>query len=128
MPGPFYFAWIAAPVDFDPEVHAVEDEAITELQITQAEGNFASLNMTVINPDQGLLAPGRLQWCWLSWDDGTEIVPLFTGRLVAVPESIDGEAVRLLFAARPPDYDAVKADYANTLRVLPYYDPIWITG
>jgi hypothetical protein len=124
----FYFAWIAAPVDFDPVVHAVEDEAITELQLTQSEGDFAGLNMTVINPHTGLLAPGRKQWCWLSWDNGEEIVPLFTGRLVAVPEAITGEAIRLLFAARPPDYDNAKRDYAETLKVLPYYDPVWITG
>ena len=128
MPGPFHFAWIDAPVPFDPDVHNVEDEAITELQISQGEGGFAGLNMSVINPHVGLLAPGRRQWCWLSWDNGTEIVPLFTGRLVAVPESINREAVRLLFAARPPDYDTVKSDYADTLRVLPYFDPIWISS
>lgn len=124
----FYFAWMAAPIPFDPDVHAVEDEAITELQITQSEGDFASLNITVINPGVGLLAPGRVQWCWLSWDDGTDIVPLFCGRLVAVPESIEGEAVRLLFAAKPPDYDEIKAGYAEGLKVLPYYDPIWIAA
>jgi hypothetical protein len=128
MPGPFLFAWMAAPIAFDPLVHAVEDEAITELQITQSEGDFAGLTMTVINPGTGLLAPGRVQWCWLSWDDGEGIVPLFTGRLVAVPESIDGEAVRLLFAAKPPDYDEVKASYAESLKTLPYYDPIWIAA
>ena len=102
MPGPFHFAWLAAPIAFDPDVHAVEDEAITELQITQSEGDFASLNITVINPGEGLLAPGRVQWCWVSWDDGEGIVPLFCGRLVAVPESIDGEAVRscLVFAVQ----------------------------
>jgi len=119
---------MAAPIAFDPLVHAVEDEAITELQITQAEGDFAGLTMTVINPGTGLLAPGRVQWCWLSWDSGEGIVPLFCGRLVAVPESIDGEAVRLLFAARPPDYDEVKRNYAETLKTLPYYDPIWIAA
>jgi len=126
--GPFYFAWMAAPIAFDPLVHAVEDEAITELQITQSEGDFAGLTMTVINPGTGLLAPGRVQWCWLSWDDGEGIVPLFCGRLVAVPESIDGEAVRLLFAAKPPDYDEIKAGYAEGLKTLPYYDPIWIAS
>lgn len=128
MPGPFLFAWLAAPVPFDPLVHAVEGEAITELQITQSEGDFAGLAMTVVNPGTGLLAPGRVQWCWLSWDDGSGPVPLFTGRLVAVPESIDGEAVRLLFAAKPPDYDEVKRDYAESLKVLPYYDPIWLAA
>lgn len=128
MAGPFYFAWVDAEVAFDLVAHRREDEAITELQIQQSEGDFAALNMTVINPGEGLLAPGRKQWAWLSWDDGTDLVPLFYGRLVAVPESIAGEAVRLLFAAKPLNYDATKADYAETLKVLPYYDRIWITG
>ncbi len=128
MPG-FYFAYVAdAATAFDPVAHAVEDEAITELSISQSEGDFASLQITVVNPGEGLLAPGRLQWCWLSWDDGTEIVPLFHGRLAGVPEAIDGEAVRLLWAARPPDYENIKLAYAETLKVLPYYDRVWITG
>jgi hypothetical protein len=122
-----YFAWIVEPVPFDPVAHAVEDEAIVEFQITQGEGDFAGMTMTVINPGMGLLAPGRVQWCWLSWQ-GDTLVPLFCGRLVAVPEAVDGEAVRLLFAARPRNYEIVKRDYAETLKVLPYYDPVWISG
>jgi hypothetical protein len=127
MPGPFFFTWIDGPVPFDPVAHAVEDEAIVEFQITQSEGDFAGMTMTVVNPGMGLLAPGRVQWCWLSWQ-GDTLVPLFCGRLVAVPEAIDGEAVRLLFAARPRNYGIVKRDYAETLKVLPYYDPVWISG
>ncbi len=128
MPGPFYFAWLLTPADFDPVAHAVEDEAITELVISQQEGDFASLQITVINPFLGLLAPSRQQWCWLSWDDGSDIVPLFFGRLTGVPESVDGETVRLLFTARPIGYEATKKDLADTLKVLPYYDEVWITG
>jgi len=127
MPGPFYFAW-SDDVPFDPLVHAVEDEAITELSIGQQEGEFASLQITVLNPFQGLLAPGRLPWCWLSWDDGTAIVPLFHGRLTGVPEAIDGETVRLLFTARPTGYEGLRDDLAATLKVLPYWDKVWITG
>lgn len=127
MDGPFYFAW-SDDVAFDPLLHAVEDEAITELSISQQEGEFASLQITVLNPYQGLLAPGRLPWAWLSWDDGTEIVPLFHGRLTGVPEAIDGETVRLLFTARPTGYEGLRDDLAETLKVLPYFDPVWITG
>jgi len=127
MPG-FFFAWVDEGEAFDPLIHNREDEAITSLSVTQSEGDFAGLTITVINPWAGLLAPARQLWCWLSWDDGTELVPLFYGRIAAVPESIDGEAVRLLFAARPLGFDALKADYAETLKVLPYYDPVWISG
>ncbi len=127
MPGPFFFAW-SDDVAFDPLLHLVEDEAITDLSIRQQEGEFASLQITVLNPFSGLLAPGRLPWCWLSWDDGTALVPLFHGRLTGVPESIDGETVRLLFTARPTGYEGLRDDLAATLKVLPYFDPVWVTG
>jgi hypothetical protein len=135
MPGPFYFAWVADSVPFDPVAHAVEDEAIVELSIAQQEGEFAALQITVLNPYHGLLAPGRLPWCWLSWDKpapaeagGTALVPLFCGRLTGVPEAIDGETVRLLFTARPTGYESLRDALAATLKVLPYFDPVWVTG
>jgi hypothetical protein len=128
MPGPYYFAYCNNGDAFNPAVHNREDEAITSLSVTQSEGDFAGLTIEVINPGEGLLATGRQAWCWLSWDNGTAIVPLFHGRIAAVPESIDGEAVRLLFAARPLGFDATKAAYAETLKILPYYDPVWIAG
>jgi len=115
-------------VPFDPLAHAVEDEAIAELTISQQEGEFASLQITVINPFQGLLAAGRGQWCWLSWHDGSDLVPLFCGRLTAVPESIDGEKVRLSFTARPIGYEGVRDTLAATLKNLPYWDVAWVTG
>ena len=128
MSGPYHFAWLADTAPFDPLAHAVEDEAITELSISQQEGEFASLQITVINPFSGLLAPGRMQWCWLSWDDGIGPQPLFHGRLTGVPESVDGETVRLLFTARPIGYEGIRDDLAETLKVLPYFDPVWVTG
>jgi hypothetical protein len=69
-----------------------------------------------------------MQWCWLSWHDGSDPVPLFCGRLTGVPESIDGETVRLLFTARPIGYEGVRDELAATLKVLPYWDTVWITG
>jgi len=128
MPGPFYFAWIDAPEPFDPVIHALEDEVIVALTISQSESDFASLQIDVRNLGEGLLAPDRAQWCWLSWDDGAAVVPLFTGRLVAIPERVEGEVMGLLFRARPIDYEGAKAALADTLRVLPFYDPVWISG
>lgn len=128
MPGPFFFKWIGAPVPFDPALHAAEDEGIAELTISQQEGEFASLQITVKNPFQGLLMPGRMQWCWLSWHDGAAPVPLFCGRLTGVPRSIHGETVELTFTARPIGYETLRDDLAATLKVLPYWDAVWITG
>ncbi len=125
MPGPFYFAYIDGPIDFDPDVHNVEDDAIIALTIAQDEGDFASLEIDVRNPGTGLLAPSRKQWCWLSWFDGAEIVPLFTGRLIASHEQIIGEAIRLMFRAKPLDFEQQKLVLAEALRVLPFVDPVW---
>jgi hypothetical protein len=134
MPGPVFFAWIAGPEPFDPLTHAQEDEEIVALTISQDESDFASLQIDVRNTGEGLLGADRSQWCWLSWEPapaeagGSAIVPLFTGRLVAVPERVEGEVMGLLFRARPLDYEQAKADLADTLRVLPYYDRVWISG
>lgn len=79
---------------------------------------------TVIkNPRIGLLAPARRTWAWLSHGGA----PLFFGRLVGVPSNINLNAVTLDFIGRPVDYAAQKAALAASLRVLPYYDPVFIT-
>jgi hypothetical protein len=53
--------------------------------------------------------------------------PLFFGRLVGVPSSINQSAVTIEFIARPADYAAQKEALAASLRVLPYYDPVFLT-
>ena len=104
------------------------DEQIISLVITQEEGNFATLEIEIRNPARGLLTPGRQIWCWLSWDDGTgNVIPLFHGRLVGVPADLAGEVVRLEFIAKPNDYAAQKETLAEAMRVLPYWDPIWLS-
>lgn len=121
---------------FDPEKHAVEDEEIVGLEISQEEGDFAILSATIKNPGIGLLAIGRKLWCWLSWDrgwlpDGTgqpDIVPLFNGELIGIPRRLANELVQLQFRARPDDYNFQKEALADQLKVLPYYDPVWIAA
>jgi hypothetical protein len=56
------------------------------------------------------------------------VVPLFFGRLVGVPNSINKEVVTLIFNARPADFAARKATLAESLKVLPFYDPVWISA
>jgi hypothetical protein len=123
----FYFAWVdASETAFEPTVHAREDEAIFGFTVEQAEGEFASLSLEIRNPRIGLLAPARKVWGWLSWDNGTNIVPLFYGRLVAIPNDIHQEVVTLEFTARPADYSQRKAYLAETMREVPFYDPVFI--
>lgn len=126
----FHFAWVdPSETTFGPE-HAVEDEEVVTLRIGQQEGDFASAAVEVRNPRIGLLAPGRKVWAWLSWTDDNNptegATPLLFGRLIGLPDNLDGDAVRLTFMARPSDFDAQKRALAETLRVAPWYDPLWL--
>jgi len=124
--GPFFFAWTGPAESFGSQ-HQVEDEEVFAFEITHSEGEFATLAIDIKNPRVGLLNAGRSQWMWLSWDNGAEIVPLFYGRLIGVPQAMQNEVVRLEFVARPADFDAQKEALAATLRVAPYWDPAWIS-
>jgi hypothetical protein len=118
---------------WNPVAYARFDEEIISVEIAQEEGGFATLTVDMKNPNIGLLAVGRNLWCWLSWDqnwpDGTpDLVPLFNGRLIGVPKLQAGEVVQVQFLARPDDLNAQKTALAASLKVLPYYDPVWLTA
>jgi hypothetical protein len=118
----FYFAWVDPGTAFNAGTHSVEDEEIFSFEIVHSEGDFAQLQIDIRNPRANLLDPSRKLWAWLS-QDGTA---LFFGRLVASPEDIQNEIVRLTFLARPATYEADKEALAESLRTLPYFDPIWL--
>lgn len=117
-----FFAWVDEGTPFNPDVHSVEDESIYSINITQAEGDYASLTIEIDNPGVGLLSPGRKQWAWLS-EDGT---PRFYGRLDAAPDEITAEIISVELIAEPVNIQAQKEALAATLRNLPYYDKAWI--
>lgn len=123
----FYFAWVdKEDKTFGPEHHRV-DEDVFSLVLVHSEGDFPSVEVDIRNPRMGFLAPSRKQWVWLSYDNGSEVTPLFFGRIVGVPQSLQSEVVRVTFVARPSDYDEQKSAIAEGLRVLPYYDPLWLS-
>ena len=122
----FFFAWCGPNEPFSETAHAVEDEIVFAFDLAHQEGQIPTLSIDIKNPHIGLLAPGRLQWAWLSYQSDTAIVPLFYGRLVALPSNLLGEVVTLEFIARPINYLAQKQSIANSLMVAPYYDRIWI--
>jgi hypothetical protein len=104
-----------------------DDTEIVRISIEQEEGDFAVLTIETRNPFVGLLAPGREIWGWLSWDDGTgNIVPLFHGRLVGLPSDLIGERIELKFIAQPNDFAAQKLTLAESMKVAPYWDPVWL--
>lgn len=127
----FYFAWADEGEAFSETAHAVEDEGLFSFALSQTEGEFATLLITLLNPRAGLLNGDHPIWCWFSYEDEENptvagVTPLFNGRLVGVPSNIQDEAVELTFLARPEDYDAQKSALAETLKVAPYWDPIFV--
>jgi len=129
MTARFTFAWVDAhETTFGPE-HDREDDKIFGFRVDHSEGNFAALEIDLVNPKLGLLGPGRKVWAWLGWDDGSTagVVPLFFGKLKGFPDEISAEIVRLTLRARPADFAAQKAALAETLKVAPWWDPVWIT-
>lgn len=124
----FYFAWVAANETAFLVGHKRFDEEVFDFNLHHSEGDFASLDITIVNPRVGFLAPGRDVWAWLAYEHPTAgTIPLFFGRLVGVPEDLQNEQVRLSFIARPEDFAEQKAALAQTLKVAPYWDPIWFS-
>lgn len=124
----FFFKWVAPDdTEFDPVAHAtVTDEDIFSFEISQEEGDFANLNIEIENPRIGILNPTRQYWAHLSVSvDGDEAIPLFFGRVLGLPDTMLDDFVSLSLIARPADFQDQKEELAETLRVAPYFDPIW---
>lgn len=126
----FYFAWCDSDeLTFNPATHKRVDEEVFSFNLPHVEGEFPSLDLDLLNPRVGLLASTRKQWAWLSWEDPAGTThPLFFGRLVGVPQDIQDDVVRLTFVARPVDYEEQRNALAETLKVAPYYDPVWLSS
>lgn len=123
----FFFAWTDEASEFDSSMLR-EDESIYSFELVHEESDFPSLRLDLKNPKVGLLAAGRNVWCWFSWRDAAtgEIIPLFHGRLIGIPEDLHDEVVRLQFVARPSNYIEWKNIVAEGLKVRPWWDPVWI--
>lgn len=121
-----YFAWVDPGTAFGAG-QQVQDEQIVSFDVTQDEGSFAKLTIVIRNPKVGPLSAGRKIWAWLSVDTGSEVVPLFFGRLVAMPSNILGETITYELLARPSDFQDQKLALAETLRVLPFYDEVFVS-
>lgn len=122
----YYLALVdATDTTFLPEF-ARQDEHVADFSVSQQEADFAGLTITIKKPSLRLLDPARPQWVWLSADDEGTIIPLFHGRVVAIPANIQREMVVLDFTARPVDFEDQKRALAATLRVHPWFDYAYI--
>ncbi|RUU09155.1 hypothetical protein EOD10_25920 [Mesorhizobium sp. M7A.T.Ca.TU.009.01.3.2] len=128
----WFFAWVDETETTFGIEHQVVDEDIVSISLPHKEGGFASLDITVKNPRVGLLAPGRKQWAWLSWYDEKNptagVLPVLFGRLVGVPQQIQGNQITLNLLARPSDYDALKRALAASMRTGPNWDPMCLNA
>lgn len=126
----FHFAWVDSTDTSFSQTYAREDEHVFRMAITQNEGEFASAELDILNPYEGLLKAGRHRWMWISWTDPANpsdgAQPLFFGRIDGVPEQMQRRKLTINFTARPTDYDTQKRALAETLKVAPYWDPVWI--
>ena len=126
--GPWFFAWVPPEETvFDESVHARVDEYVFSVNIEHKEGDNPTATLEIENPGVGLLASGRLGWMWISKkkQDNT-VVPLFFGALMSVPSDMLQTVVTITLVARAPDQDSRKLALAQTLKVPPYYDEVWV--
>ncbi|MBL29559.1 MAG: hypothetical protein CMM50_18670, partial [Rhodospirillaceae bacterium] len=120
------FAWVAEETAFDPETHAVQDEAIRSIEIEEREDRVPECRIVVEAPDEGLLSDGRLQHAFVSETVGEENRLLFHGRLIAVPDRLSGPFATLVFEPAVGDLDAAVAAAVAPLAVAPYWDPLFV--
>lgn len=126
--GPFHFAWVDADeTTFDHSTMLRDDEDVYGVSISQEEGDFAAMSLTIKNPRIGLLNTGRKVWAWYSMYKDGVVTPLFFGRLIGVPSNVFATQITVQFTARPLDFNTQKEALAESLRVPPYWDPIFIS-
>lgn len=131
---PLTFAWVnETQTTFDPSTMARFDEEILSFKIDHQEGQVPTLDMVIKNPRIGLLAPGREVWGWFAWQSPTSdpiyagaLVPLFFGVLVGIPTNLFQEKISIRLIARSSTFIADKQALAETMKTIPFYDPIWI--
>ena len=122
----FYFAWVGADEVAFTGDHMREDELIFSFKLVHDEGQFATLDLEIRNPRIGLLAPGRALWAWFSWFDGTNVTPIFFGRIVGIPTDLFAEVITISLIGKPVDYVDQRQGVADGLNFLPFVDPIFL--
>lgn len=123
----FYFALVDAGTAWSAALERV-DLDVPSFVLSENEGEFASLQLTIRNPRIGLLNAARKQWLWFAIADGSTdgAEPLFFGRIVGVPQEPQGNLVTVTYVARPGDIEDLKSALAETLKVHPWWDAAFV--
>ncbi|MBN9413437.1 MAG: hypothetical protein J0H12_05900 [Candidatus Paracaedimonas acanthamoebae] len=122
----FYFVWCHENDQFDPVIHARQDEALFSFEIVGQEAKYPTACVQIINPKCGLLSPDRHQWAFISGDRGYGVELLFRGRILSIPEQIEGETLKILLIAEPSHAKEILQDLTETLKEAPFWDPLFI--
>lgn len=129
-----YFAWANYGDAFDPTVHNREDVQIYEIELGCTEANLPTATITIQNPGIGILNPSYangMRWAYISYYNEilSEIVPIFFGRIVSIPQDLFGLLVKIMLRCEPPDLLVQKQTLmVNSLMQLPYWDPVFISS
>lgn len=121
-----FFAAVDPLVVYNPAIHSVEDEQVFFLQIDQSEGEFATAEVEIKNPSEGLLSPSRKQRVFISIDNGGSPLLIFSGRIIGNPTDLTKETIRIQYIGQPEDWDTVQDTFLDTLKVAPFYNELFI--
>src|SRR5260370_28981636 len=126
MAGPWYFAWVnATDTVFSSAFYRWDEHVYSAVRIHE-EGHIPTLDITIRNPGIGILAPGRSLWAWLSRDNGFgTILPVFFGQVTAIQTVIVKEICTIRLIAQAIDWVAQKQQLAQTMKVRPFYAPVF---
>jgi hypothetical protein len=121
-----FFAWVGGNEAFNPAVHNREDEKIARMKISQREGEAATAEVEIMNPRIALLGPSRPTRCHISVEIGNNIVHVFSGKVEGWPSDLSAQFVTLTFLGIPNNFEALRLDYLQQLKVVNHYEQLTI--
>lgn len=126
--GPFFFALTDETETVFGYEHERMDFYIFDFKITGSEDDFDHLSIEIKHPGLAFIAPGQPRWCWFAFDNGTEVIPRFRGKLVAIPSNLQDLTITLEFVATPVDFDDQKKAISDALKAVgrPWWDIVFV--
>lgn len=124
--GTIYFAMVDEAAVWDELIHSVEDEQVFSLQIDHSEGQFATAEVEIENPSEGLLAPSRDKRVFISIENGGTPKLLFSGRISGFPTDLSTETIRINYTAQPEDWEDIQDTFLQAEKIDPFYNELFI--